>query len=93
MERIEIPFGKNKIVAEVMDVDPHEFPKEIFISIFDDNDMFVQDIALIRPYYDYDGCQGDRISDKQIDVMLWLDKNTDDISNRFVIDMVEEDSK
>ena len=50
-KKIEIPFGENKIVAEIYDADCPEFPPEIYVCMKDKDNVMIQDICLVRPHY------------------------------------------
>ena len=88
MKRIEIPFGKNKIVAEIYDMDCPEFPAEITIHLRDKNDVILQDICLVRPHYTMgDGfCE---IDNNFAECLVWGDHNNEDYTKKYIIGVHE----
>lgn len=85
MKRIEIPFGENKIVAEIYDMDCPEFPAEICIHLRDKDDIILQDICLVRPHYTIDRDANCRIEDDFVECLVWGDHNNEDYTKKYVI--------
>lgn len=83
---IQLPNGY-KLVAE-QNSDP-QFDKEMFIGVVDANNVWVQDLAVIRNSYI---CSGDRIEWKpeQFDVLVYGDKDNEDFTNGFTVGLYRE---
>lgn len=92
--KLVIPFGEYKIVAEIDDANLPEIPPEMIICIYDKNDRIVQDICLVRPHYDvkhktmefvtYDDC---------VDCLVWADSDDEDYTHKHVIGIYEEEEE
>ena len=83
MVLIELSNGM-KLVAE-QNTDPN-FSKEIFIGI-SDGEMWYQDLAIIRPTYEFDRNGDTKWNDDEFEVLVYADKDDEDYTNRFVVGM------
>lgn len=89
--RIEINIGENKLIASVNDW-ADGMPKEIFISLVDKNDVFIQDICLVREHYHYNTKKEDfEIDSSLIDCKVWADSDSEDYTHEFIIGVYEEE--
>lgn len=92
MKRVEIPFGENKIVAEVYDRDCPVFPAEISIHLQDKDNVVLQDICLVRPHYSFEQTgETPKIYNDLVDCLVWGDANNEDYTKKYVIDVYEEE--
>jgi hypothetical protein len=92
--KLEIPLGENKIVAEIYDMDCPEFPSEITIHLRDKNDIVIQDICLVRPHYVMSKEAAEVMIDNNIvQCIVWRDVQNEDYTDKFVIDVYEEEEQ
>ena len=67
-------------------------PKEIYISLVDNNGVMVQDICMVREHYHYNKNSGDfEIDSSLIDCKVWADSDSEDYTNEFCIGVYEEE--
>lgn len=86
-ERVEIPFGEYKIVAE-KGFDPNY--NEIFIFLEDKNGVEIQNIAIVGQKYHYDeDCN--IVHDDNVLVRVFTDKDDEDYTNEFEIGVYKEE--
>lgn len=84
--KLTIPFGNHKIVAEIDDRNTPEIPPELIIYLCDENDVIIQDICVIRPHYEYKQKLQEFITDNDfIDCLVYGDSDYEDYTNKFVI--------
>lgn len=89
--KIEIPIGNKKLVAFVNDWED-EMPKEIFISLVDEQDRCFQDICMVREHYHYNPNTFDfEINSSLVDCRVWADSDSEDYTHEFCIGVYEED--
>jgi hypothetical protein len=89
--KIEVAIGHKKLIAYINDWQDG-MPKEIFISIADDNDVVIQDICMVREHYHYNKNEGEfEIDDTLIDCKVWADSDSEDYTDEFCIGIYEED--
>lgn len=89
--KIEIPIGNKKLVAFINDWED-EMPKEIFISLIDNNGVFIQDICMVREHYHYNKNTEDfEIDSNFIDCKVWADSYNEDYTHEFTIGVWEEE--
>ena len=89
--KIEIEIGNKKLVAFIQDWED-ELPKEVYISIVDNNGIFLQDICMVREHYSYnedDDCF--EIDSDRVDCRVWSDVDNEDYTYKFVIDVYKEE--
>lgn len=92
--KIEIPFGDGKIIAEVNDMGLPEIPAEIAVYVVDKDGIFVQDLCLVGEHYEHNSNDGVFERDtNHIDCFIWNNANSEDYTNRFVIEKREEQEK
>ena len=90
-KQIEVQIGNKKIVAFVNDWQDG-MPKEIFISIVDEDGRCVQDICMVREHYHYNKNIKDfEIDSSLIDCRVWADSDNEDYTDEFVIGVYEEE--
>ncbi len=83
MERLEIPLNDgDRLVAEV---NPNKPFREIFIGIVNQNDVWVQDLAVVGQDYEIE----DDLSVKNVDniyrIRLWTDERDENITHDFTV--------
>ena len=80
--------------------DPNEFfsgsedelPKEIFISIVDEENRCSQDICMVREHYRYNKQTEDfDIDENLIDCRVWTDSADEDYTHEFTIEVYKEE--
>lgn len=84
---IFIPVGNGYYLVAEQNTDP-SFSKEIFVGITDGNGVWWQDLAVIRPAYDY-GADNNSLkpvwkSDK-FEVLVYSDENNEDYTHDFSV--------
>lgn len=87
MDKIKIDLGFATLVAE-KGVDNNY--REIYLGLEDKNGVWLQDLAIIRQKYHYDE-DSNVINEKGINVMVYSDANDEDYTNKFDIDIYEEE--
>ena len=88
-KRIEIPFGENKIIAEVYDADCPEFPPEIYICLKDKDGAIVQDICMVRPHYTISDKYEAVIDNGSVQCMVWGEPEIEDYTHKYIIGVHE----
>lgn len=90
---IEIKVGNNKLIAFVNDWED-DMPKEIFISLADENGLMLQDICMVREHYHYNpNTLNVEIDSSLIDCKVWADSGNEDYTNEFCISVYEEEDE
>lgn len=87
MDKIKIDLGFATLVAEKGADNNY---REIYLGLEDKNGVWLQDLAIIRQKYHYDE-DSNVINEKGIDVMVYSDANDEDYTNKFDIDIYEEE--
>ena len=84
--KLVIPFGEYKIIAEVMDMNEPEIPPELCVYICDNNNYIVQDICLVRPHYHVNRktMEFER-DDDFVDCLVWANSDCEDYTHEHVI--------
>lgn len=91
-KKLIIPFGKHKIVAEVMAMNGPEIPPELCVYLMDDEGCVVQDICLVRPHYDINRKTMEFERDNDfVDCLVWEDSDYEDYTHKHVIGIHEEE--
>lgn len=88
-KKIEIPFGENKIVAEIYDADCPEFPPEIYICLKDKNNAMIQDICMVRPHYTIDDKYEAIIDNGAVQCMVCGEPEIEDFTHKYIIGVRE----
>lgn len=89
--QIEVKIGNKKLVAYINDWED-ELPKEIFISILDEQNRCSQDICMVREHYHYDRDTFDCIIDPNlIDCRVWADSGNEDYTHEFTIGIYKDE--
>lgn len=87
MERIEMDLGFATLVVERgADKDY----REVIVSLEDKNGVWLQNIAVVGQKYRYND-DYEIIQDKGINVLVYADANNEDYTNKFKIDIYEEE--
>jgi hypothetical protein len=90
-KQIEVPVGNKKIVAYVQDWDDG-LPKEIYISLVDDEGILLQDICMVREHFSYNSKNDEfEIDDDLIDCKIWADSDNEDYTDEFIIGVYEDE--
>lgn len=85
-QRLVIPLGENKIVAEIYDMDCPEFPPEITIHLRDQDDVIIQDICLVRPHYKINKETSETIiHDDFVECIVWGEPENEDYTEKHII--------
>ena len=88
MMKIQIGNGVN-LVAE-KSTDP-SFPKEIYVGLCTDEDVWIQDLAIIRQKYEIRDDEVNYI-DEIFQVLVYADDESEDYTNIFEIKEVHQTS-
>ena len=90
---IKIPIGNGVNLVAEQNAD-EEFEREIYIGIVNDNDMWLQDLAVVRQAYKLPS--GDNEDAEYIDgkfqILVYAGKDNEDYTHKFDIDEVEYSS-
>lgn len=90
--KLIIPFGEYKIVAEIDDSNMPEIPPEMIICIYDKDGRIVQDVCLVRPHYDVNRKTMEFETDNDfVDCLVWADSDDEDYTHEHVIAVYEEE--
>lgn len=90
--KLIIPLGENRIVAEIYDLNGPDFPPEIVIYLRDKNNVIIQDICVVRPHYRYSEKEMEfKIYNDFVDCLVWGDSYNEDYTKKYVIGVNEEE--
>ena len=90
--KLAIPFGNHKIVAEINDNNLPEIPIELNVYLTDSDGKITQDVCLVRPHYDYIRSKGEFETDNDfVDCLVWGDSDDEDYTDKHVIGVYKED--
>lgn len=90
--RLIIPFGNMKIVAEIDDLNMPEIPPEMTVYLEDENGVITQDICSVRPHCDYNKKSGEfETNNGFVDCLVWGDSDDEDCSDKHVIAVRDEE--
>ena len=93
LDVIKIPVGNGiNIVAE--QGTNSSFPREIYIGLVNDNDMWLQDLAIVRQSYNLPSGDDDvaEYIDGEYQVFVFSDKDNEDCTHKFDIKECEYSS-
>lgn len=89
--RLVIPIGKNKIVAEIYQDGP-ESPEELTVYLRDENDAIIQDICLVREHFGFNRkTMRWEYNNSLIDCLVWGESDNVDYTNKHVIGVYDEE--
>ena len=89
--KLEVKVGNKKLVVFVNDW-KNDMPKEIYVSIADNNGVFLQDICMIREHYHFNPNKKEfEIDSDLVDVKVWADSNDKDYTDEFCIGVYSEE--
>lgn len=92
--RLVIPFGEYKIVAEIDDCNMPEIPPEMIICICDKEGRIVQDVCLVRPHYHVNPKTMEFEHDNDfVDCLVWTDSDDEDYTDKHVIGVYKEEEE
>lgn len=84
-EPIKIPLGKNyKLVVQALER-TEDYPSEAVIYIENNNDVIIQDIAVVRPEHPYP-----TDNENAAECLVWTDKDSEDYTHRFTIELLKD---
>lgn len=90
-DKFELPIGNMKIIAFVNDW-KDGMPKEVFISIKGSDDVYMQDICMVREHYHYNPQSGNfETSSDMVDCKVWSNSDTEDYTHEFTIVIKKEE--
>ena len=87
MEKIKIDLGFATLVAEK---GTEKNYNEIFIGLENKAGCWLQDLAIVRQKYHYTDSM-EIVKDKEIDVMVYADKDNEDYTHHFEVGVYEEE--
>ena len=89
--KLVIPFGNYKIVAEIDDQNGPEIPPEMIVCICDKNNVIIQDVCLVRPHYEINRKTMEfEVNNDFVDCLVWADSDDEDYTDKHVIAVYEE---
>ena len=91
--KLIIPLGDKKIVAEINDNNLPEIPIELNVYLTDSNGQIIQDICLVRAHYDYSSKGEFETDNNFVDCLVWGDSDDEDYTNKYVIGVHEEEEE
>lgn len=91
-KKLVIPFGKNKIVAEIYNNDPNFVPE---LSVYiEGEECGMQDVCLVRPHSYRDKKSGRaEICGDSVECLVWGNPYFEDYTNKYEIGVYSEPSK
>lgn len=90
--KIKIPVGNGAYL--VAEAGCSDFPREIYIGLVNDNDMWLQDLAIVRQTYNLPSSDDENIRyvDGEYQVLVFADKDNEDYTHKFDISEAEYSS-
>lgn len=90
---IKIPIGNGINIVAEQGTDS-SFSREIYIGLVNDNDMWLQDLAIVRQAYKLSDGENDGADyiDGKYQVLVYADKDNEDYTHKFDIDEAEYSS-
>ena len=85
---LKIPLANGKELVAIISTDPH-YP-ELAIVVMED-DMFVQDICIVRPHQNWLKEKDAFREQIDIDCLVFSDELSEDYTHKFVITQYEEE--
>ena len=87
---IKIPVGNGINIVAEQGTDS-SFPREIYIGLVNDNDMWLQDLAIVRQAYNLSSGDDDggEYIDGKYQVLVFSDKDNEDYTHKFDINECE----
>ena len=90
--KLIIPLGKNKIVAEIDDSNLPEIPPELIVYIVNEQGQISQDICIVRPHYAVNRKTMEfETNNDFVDCLVWGDSDNEDFTDDFCIGVYEEE--
>ena len=90
--KLVIPFGEYKIIAEIDDRNQPEIPPEMVVYIADKDNRIAQDVCLVRPHYEINRKTMEFETDNDfVDCLVWADSDDEDYTHRHVIGVYKEE--
>lgn len=91
-KKLIIQLGNKKIVAEIYNNNGPEIPPELCVYLQDEDGVIIQDICLVRPYYEYKKESGYfETNNDFVDCLVWGDSDDEDYTDQFTIKIHEEE--
>ena len=92
--KLVIPLGEYKIVAEIDDRNTPEIPPEMVVYICDKNDSIIQDVCLVRPHYDINRKTMEfETNNDFVDCIVWADSDDEDYTHKHVVYVRKEEDE
>ena len=86
-----LKIGNKNFVVFINDWED-EMPKEIFVSLEDENGRLVQDICMVREHYHYNPKSEEfEIDSSLVDCKVWADSDNEDYTHEFCIGVYKEE--
>lgn len=85
--QIKFDLGSAVLVAEP---NTDKDYKEIIVGLMDHDDTYIQDLAVIGPAYSYGKNNEVVLSNKNVNMRVYSDKNSDDYTHNFTVGIYEE---
>lgn len=83
-QQITIPLGNGRKLIATRNTNP-DYKNEIIVSVLDSDDVWLQDLAIIRPSYSIDENLEINWSNDKFDVLVYAANDTEDYPYEFVI--------
>ena len=80
-EKLSIPFGDYKIVAEINNTNLPYIPLELCVYICDKDNNFVQDICMVKQNNKHNS----------VDCLVWTDSDDENYTHKHTIGVYEEE--
>ena len=93
-QKLTIPFGDHKIVAEIYDTGNAVIPPELTVYLCDSNDIITQDICRVRPFFEYDVRRKEFITNNNfISCFVYGDSKNEDYTNDYTIEVYRDEEE
>lgn len=91
-QKLVIPFGDHKIVAEIDDADNAVIQPELIVYLCDSNDTITQDVCCIRPFYGIERNEFIR-NNNLVSCLVYGDSQNEDYTANYTIEVYRDEEE
>lgn len=93
-QKLVIPFGDHKIVAEINDADSAVILPELTIYLCDNNDIITQDICCVRQFFEYDAKRKEFVKNNNfVSCLVYGDSQNEDYTANYTIEVYRDEEE